>query len=374
MKVFISSVRSGLEVERDSLPGLIMAVGHSPLRFEDFTSQPTPSREACLRGVQAADVYLLLLGPHYGDPLPETGLSPTHEEYNAALARGVPRLAFRKTGVDLEPAQAAFAHEVEAYSTGLFRAAFSGPVDLQAKVVAALRDAPGSARTATWSPLPQPVTLEWPESWSEPSTPVPTRASIIDVHAVPTAGSAYSTRQLRETAQHLADRLRTLGLVPPSAALDARSDSSAAWACPAAAAKPASWEAVTTETLLGVRISASGQRSVWQQLPADHMGSLLDPDDLPGRIGSLLRLLGTVAPLSEELWAIGAGLTPATLLAIGSQSDLGRRNSVQMQSHHHGPVHVEPEEAVNAGALGAGAAEVGSVLARNLLDMFGRRR
>ena len=87
MKVFISSVRRGLESERDALPGLLRAVGHEPLRFEDFTAQPVPSREACLAGVAAADAYVLLLGPHYGTTFPDTGRSATHEEYIAAQTK-----------------------------------------------------------------------------------------------------------------------------------------------------------------------------------------------------------------------------------------------------------------------------------------------
>jgi len=37
VRVFISSVRRGLEAERDALPGLVKAIGHEPVRFEDFT-------------------------------------------------------------------------------------------------------------------------------------------------------------------------------------------------------------------------------------------------------------------------------------------------------------------------------------------------
>ncbi|MDP9225118.1 MAG: hypothetical protein M3P18_14985 [Actinomycetota bacterium] len=39
MKVFISSVRRGLEAERDALPGLLAALGHEPKRFEDYSAQ-----------------------------------------------------------------------------------------------------------------------------------------------------------------------------------------------------------------------------------------------------------------------------------------------------------------------------------------------
>jgi Domain of unknown function (DUF4062) len=49
MKVFISSVRRGLEEERDALPGLISAIGHTPVRFEDFTAQ---SLRTCRGGLR----------------------------------------------------------------------------------------------------------------------------------------------------------------------------------------------------------------------------------------------------------------------------------------------------------------------------------
>ena len=35
--VFLSSVRRGLEQERDNLPALIQAIGHECKRFEDYT-------------------------------------------------------------------------------------------------------------------------------------------------------------------------------------------------------------------------------------------------------------------------------------------------------------------------------------------------
>ena len=318
MKVFISSVRRGLEEERDCLPGLLLAVGHEPLRFEDFTAQSRPSREACLRGVQAADVYLLLIGLVYGDPLPETGLSPTHEEYNAARARGIPRLAFRKRSVDLEPAQADFVREVEAYSTGLFRDGFANAVDLQAKVVAALANLPIIGRNAEWVPLRVPVALEWRGTWTAPGDPETLGAGAqIELHAVPIEPVQLSARQLRETSESIARRLRALGLVPTSAAISVGSDSTAAWALPATPPHRGSWDEPRPEATLGVRLSASGQRSVWQHLPSDGMGSLLDPEDLPARVAGLLRLLGQVAPLTHTPWALGIGLRPSAMLSVG---------------------------------------------------------
>jgi hypothetical protein len=153
VKVFISSTRRGLEQERDSLPGLITALGFEPLHFEMFTAQPWSSREACVRAVGQADAYLLLVGSAYGEPMPDTGLSPTHEEYNAAIAKGIPVLVFRRDGIELEVPQAQFVNQVEAYSTGRFRATFADVVDLQETVAAALRALPGPGQSSQWSPL-----------------------------------------------------------------------------------------------------------------------------------------------------------------------------------------------------------------------------
>jgi len=229
VKVFISSVRRDLEEERDSLPGLLRAVGHEPLCFEDFTAQSRPSREACLNGVEAADVYLLLLGPAYGDPLPETGKSPTEEEYVAARTKGIPRLVFRKNGVEFEPLQATFAQEVENGSTGLFRNSFDGAVDLQAKVAATLRDLP-SLSGLDYAPLTVPISIEWRADWEErqPSQSRP----VLEVHAMPVGGTALSTRQLRELAERLPGWLRQGSAVRSGQAISHDSDSSAAWALP----------------------------------------------------------------------------------------------------------------------------------------------
>ena len=115
---FLSSVRRGLEEERDNLPALIGAIGHEFRRFEDYTAQPVASREACLRGVDQADVYLLLLGGRYGDPVFDSGRSPTEEEFTRARQRGIPMLVFVKQGIEVEPLQQGFIDRVEEYTGG----------------------------------------------------------------------------------------------------------------------------------------------------------------------------------------------------------------------------------------------------------------
>ncbi len=148
----ISSVTQGLRQERTALPGLIRALGMDPVRFEDFTALPEPSRDVCLQAAQSSDVYLLLLGDHYGTPFPDTGLSPTHEEYRAALNSGIPVLAFRRRDVAMEPTQVQFAEEVEAYQTGLFRGSWDEVGQLLNAVSGALSNLDALAGRLVFTP------------------------------------------------------------------------------------------------------------------------------------------------------------------------------------------------------------------------------
>lgn len=129
MKVFISSVTHLLKDERAALPPFLRLLEHEPLRFEDFEAQDRSCREACLAGVDAADVYVLLLGPRYGTPFPDTGLSPTAEEFRRARQRRIPILVFNKTvDGDDEPAQVDFKGEVGHYVNGRLWRSFIDPV------------------------------------------------------------------------------------------------------------------------------------------------------------------------------------------------------------------------------------------------------
>jgi hypothetical protein len=159
--VFISSVRRGLESERDYLPSLLQATGHEPRRFEDFSAQPSPSRDACLAGVEAADVYLLLLGEHYGEPLPDTGKAPTEEECTVAKRRGIPILVFRKTGIGPDDRQRDFIARVGNYRQGRFWKEFGENSQLAVVVLGALRDVAAEAAPLRWEPIDTEPTVRW---------------------------------------------------------------------------------------------------------------------------------------------------------------------------------------------------------------------
>lgn len=368
MKVFISSVRRGLEQERDSLPGLVRAVGHEPLRFEDFTAQSVPSREACLQGVADSDVYLLLLGPHYGTTFPETGLSPTHEEFTAALTKGIPRLVFRKDGIEFDAQQTAFSAEIESYGTGVFRASFTDAVDLQAKVAEALRDLP--AGPLKWYPLPEPPLVSWRSEWPDSQQRSISRAEL-SVHAIPTEPVGLSRRQLGELPAQMAGRLRTLGIVPTSSAIHIDADAT----CAVAALEDTdtmSWREADQGALLGCRIDANGQRSTWERLPSDSMGSILDSADLTERIARDLRLIGALAPPNGTNYAIAVELVATRMTTVGAIAHLGQRTSVTGLSMSDRSVQVEPDESVTLAAFDTGADEVAAILARQVINSFSR--
>lgn len=138
MKVFVSSTRAGLAEERDALPGLLLAVGHDPVVYEGFGAQHVPSREACLRAVADSDAVVLLLGAEYGARMPDTGRSPTEEEWRVARGLGKPVLVFRKRGVEPTAEQAVFAAGVGDFAAGRFWAEFDGVGDLLPAVALAV--------------------------------------------------------------------------------------------------------------------------------------------------------------------------------------------------------------------------------------------
>lgn len=369
MRVFISSVRRGLEQERDSLPGLIRAIGHDPVRFEDFTAQSVPSREACLRGVAESDVYLLLLGPHYGTVFPETGRSPTHEEYTAALAEGIPRLVFRKAGVEFDASQMSFMDEIEAYGTGVFRESFTDAVDLQAKVAQALNNVPPGP--LVWYPLREPVHVSWRSTWSSSTLRTVSRTEVC-VHAIPVEPAQRSRRELRELSDAMATRLRALGIVASSEALDLYADEACATVT-IGESSAAGWGEVDRGGVIGCRIDADGQRSIWDRLPFDAMGAILDKVDLAERIALHLRVLGAIAPPDGQYYALAIELSTTPMTTVASVTRLGQRTSATGLGMSDRVVRVGPDESVSVAAFDAGAVEVAAVLAAQAIDEFSSR-
>ena len=138
MKIFVSSLITGMEPFRAAAREAIIQLGHEPVMAEDFGAQPASPQIACLQGLRQSAATILILGADYGAKQP-SGLSPTHEEYREAKDKR-PVLAFVQDGVNRDLDQASFVNEVQAWDSGLFREGFSSPDQLRAKITLRLHE------------------------------------------------------------------------------------------------------------------------------------------------------------------------------------------------------------------------------------------
>jgi Domain of unknown function (DUF4062) len=138
MKVFISSLISGMEEIRTAAREAAATLRHEPVMAEDFGARPQSPQVACLTALRKSDVVALILGANYGAMQP-SGLSATHEEYRTA--KGVkPVIAFVQEGVSYEEKQSEFVREVQGWEGGLYRGGFRTASDLKIGLTRALHD------------------------------------------------------------------------------------------------------------------------------------------------------------------------------------------------------------------------------------------
>jgi hypothetical protein len=136
MKVFISSLITGMEEYRAAAREAVETLGYEAVMAEKFAAKPQTPQVACLDGLRQSGLILLLLGADYGVKQ-KGGLSATHEEYRDAKGHR-PVMAFVRSGVTPDPAQAALIKEVQSWETGMFRGSFSTPQDLRTQITRAI--------------------------------------------------------------------------------------------------------------------------------------------------------------------------------------------------------------------------------------------
>lgn len=375
MKVFISSVRRDLAEERDYLPELLTAIGHTPSRFEDFAAQDLTSRGACLTGVQEADVYLLLLGATYGDEMSDSGFSATEEEFNAAKERGLPTYVFTKRNVIPEAAQQKFMDTVGRYHNGRFWKSFTTTADLGLAVASALRDHEPTAPDFEQMPLSQPVTVTWRQE--RPALAAP-RDSVAVLEALVLPVETTRLRpvaSLDALANQLAADARQQGFFGHGDALTIESDSDGAWAVRDQTNHNSGngWNERTIDTFAGVHLSRDGTITIFQALPRDMLGSVVDQADLNRRLTVLLRHVIAYLPDSGHV-ALGAAIDPAGQVSIGDPESMGSRNQGRgFGLGREDRVRAAPTEQVATESLGSHLAEAAGELAVRLMIDLRRR-
>ncbi|MCC5074113.1 MULTISPECIES: DUF4062 domain-containing protein [Xanthomonas] len=132
MKIFISSLITGMEAERAAVKQAIELLGHQAIMAEDFGARASSPQVACLSGVRDADLVILVLGPRYGTKQ-AGGVSATHEEVHEARSRK-PLLMFVQSGVDAEQDQVALIEEIGKWQGGQLWDGFASASDLGQKV------------------------------------------------------------------------------------------------------------------------------------------------------------------------------------------------------------------------------------------------
>lgn len=138
MKVFISSLITGLDALRSAAREAVLQLGHEPVMAEDFGAQPHTPQVTCLSGVRGSGLMILVLGAGYGAKQ-ASGLSATHEEYREAQDR-CPVIAFVEQGVSRDTDQAAFVREVQSWESGLHRDGFMGADQLRQLITRRLHE------------------------------------------------------------------------------------------------------------------------------------------------------------------------------------------------------------------------------------------
>ena len=369
MKVFISSVRRGLASERDYLPDLIRAIGHEPSRFEDFGARNATSRGACLEGVSQADAYVLLLGQHYGDEMEDSGVSATEEEFNVAQQRGIPILVFKKTGVTYDPTQQDFIRRLGDYQQGRFWAEYTDEKTLGVLVARALHGLDVPPPPLAYLPLTQPVQVVWRRD--RPAlTDRSLYAPVLEVHALPTAtGPLRPVSQLSDLAERLAVRGREIGFFGQADALQMDHDSTTSWVLRSSDPRSGGrFDERPSDPYSGIAVGRDGAAMIFQSLPTDTMGALVDQADLGQRISVLLRILAPHLPTTEHV-ALAAALDPLDRVTEGNPALVGNRSSGTMTMHgREAAARAEPVDQVARAALASGLPAVADELAVRLLQ------
>lgn len=351
MKVFISSVRNGLEEERDALPGLISALGHEPVRFEDFSAQNVPSREACLAAVADSDVYLLLLGPHYGYRFPETGQSATHDEWKGAQQGGLRIYAFHKNGVAFDEDQEEFAREVGSYGSGRFWKTFETTAELQQVVVEAIREAQNQPAALDFAPLPHNLRPLW-----LPETPIGSRSPLLEVQVIPVNADPITDRVFRQAAHRLPGMLRSEGALSQLAGLELH-ESPESIAVHATDAEPrVGWHDIRPSRFETAYMHKSGPIGLTFALPADQMSSFLDREDTIQNVTRSLHLVHRMAYVSTTRCAVALQVTQAPRVTVGA-IPAASRSSISMARREEA-VDLVPDESIPTAALGSAAREI----------------
>ena len=103
-QIFISSTFSDLEDERKKIMEAILALNCFPAGMEMFPATDMEQFEYIKSVIDQSDYYVVVIAGRYGS-LAEDGISYTEKEFDYALEKGIPVLAFLKQNLEDIPAK-----------------------------------------------------------------------------------------------------------------------------------------------------------------------------------------------------------------------------------------------------------------------------
>lgn len=103
-QVFISSTYEDLKDERLAVLNALLSINCLPAGMEHFSAASEEQFEYIKRIIDRTDYYVLIIGGRYGS-VDASGVSYTEKEFDYAVKKGVPVLAFIRSNVDDIPAK-----------------------------------------------------------------------------------------------------------------------------------------------------------------------------------------------------------------------------------------------------------------------------
>ena len=93
-QVFVSSTFSDLQNERKAVIETLLNAKYIPAGMEMFSASNDEQFKYIKKILDTCDYYILIVGGRYGSINPTTGISFTEQEYDYAVEKGIPVLAF----------------------------------------------------------------------------------------------------------------------------------------------------------------------------------------------------------------------------------------------------------------------------------------
>lgn len=96
-QVFISSTFDDLRDERRKVQDTILSMYHFPIGMEMFNADDEEQWKIIKQTIDSSDYYILIIGHRYGtviESVKYAGISYTEKEYNYAVSKKIPVLAF----------------------------------------------------------------------------------------------------------------------------------------------------------------------------------------------------------------------------------------------------------------------------------------